>query len=421
MNAFVINGGKPLVGEVRVRGAKNATLPLMAAAILADGPCRLTNVPDLRDVATMTQILRELGMRVERVARDTLELETLDPGRCHAPYDLVSQMRASICVLGPLLAGRGRARVAQPGGCAIGVRPIDLHVKGLRALGARVETEHGDVVADAGRLRGAEVSLRGPHGSTVLGTCNTLCAAVLAEGATRIHDAACEPEVQEVARFLAKMGARIEGIGTPQLTVEGVASLRGAEHEIIPDRIEAGTFLTAGAITRGDILVHGVQVGHLQAVGDALTEIGVCVAKEADGCRVTVPGDLRAADLTTAPYPGLPTDMQAQLMALLAVAKGTSVVTEGVFPERFMHVAELNRMSAHIRKDGPRAIVQGVPHLSGAPVMASDLRASAGLVLAGLAAHGATHIARVYHIDRGYERIEERMAQLGADILRVNT
>lgn len=422
MHAFIINGGKPLRGEVFVQGAKNGALPLMAAAILADGPCRLTNVPDLRDITTMTKILRKLGMRVKRARKKhTIELEALDAAPCHAPYKLVSQMRASICVLGPLLARRRHARVARPGGCNLGNRPIDLHIKGLRALGARIDMEQGDVVADGKRLRGADICLRGPNGTTVLGTCNVLCAAVLAQGTTRIDAAAREPEVQELARFLVKMGARIQGIGTPRLLVEGVPKLKGVEYEVIPDRMEAGTFLAAAAVTRGDVLVRGLQLEHLDAVIHALTEIGVSVVPEADGCRATVPGDLHAVNITTAPYPGLPTDMQAQMMALLCVARGASVITDSVFPERFMHAAELNRMRANIRKDGPRAVVEGVDYLSGAPVMAQDLRAGAALILAGLAARGATTISRVYHIDRGYERIEERLVRLGADIRRVRT
>ncbi len=421
MDSIEIKGGVPLKGEVRAGGAKNAVLPMMAAALLTNETCRFTNVPKLRDVDSMCMILRQLGVRAERVQPHTLELEAIDESPCLAPYSLVSQMRASICVLGPLLARRGRARVAMPGGCVIGTRPIDLHLKGLRALGARINIDRGDVIADARKLRGAEIYLGGPHGSTVLGTCNVLSAAVLAEGITTIENAACEPEVEELCRFLKKMGAKISGIGTKRLKIEGVTSLKGAEHSTIPDRIEAATLLVAGAITGGDVFVRKARADHLAAVIDALRQIGVKITEEANGIRVTSNGKFKPMDLTTLPYPGIPTDMQAQLMALLAVADGISVVTERIFPDRFMHIAELGRMRANIRKEGTSAIVIGVKYLSGAPVMASDLRASAALVLAGLVARNTTHISRVYHIDRGYERLERKLARLGARIKRLKT
>ena len=421
MDSIEIIGGVPLHGEVRVSGAKNAVLPMMAASLLTGETCRLTNVPKLKDVDTMCMILRQLGVRAERVQPQTVELEVLDESPVLAPYSLVSQMRASICVLGPLLARRGRARVAMPGGCVIGTRPIDLHLKGLRALGARINIDRGDVVTDARRLRGAEIYLGGPMGSTVLGTSNVLCAAVLAEGVTVIENAACEPEVQELCHFLNLMGAKVSGIGTKRLTVEGVTSLKGVEYSIIPDRVEAGTFLVAGAITRGDVLVRKARPEHMSAMIDALRQIGATVTEERYGIRVSSDGKFQPIDLTTLPYPGLPTDMQAQMMALLSLADGISVITERIFPDRFMHVAELNRMRANIRKEGPSAIVIGVDYLSGAPVMASDLRASAALVLAGLVARNTTHISRVYHIDRGYERIERKLVRLGARIKRLKT
>jgi UDP-N-acetylglucosamine 1-carboxyvinyltransferase len=420
LDRFEIEGGVPLRGEVSVSGAKNATLPILAATLLADGPCRIEGVPDLRDVDTMLSILRALGVDAERAAGGVVETEVRDPSRVRAPYELVKTMRASICVLGPLVGRRRRAEVSFPGGCVIGPRPIDLHVAGLEALGAELRLEGGYLLADGRRLRGAEVYLGGAYGPTVTGTANVLMAAVLAPGTTVIEHAACEPEVSDLARFLVAMGARIEGIGGPRLEVTGVERLRGARHRVIPDRIEAGTLLAAGAATGGDVVVRGAEPGHLAAALATLARMGVVVDRLAGGAlRVRAPDGIRPTDLVTLPHPGFPTDLQAQFMAVLTVADGNSFVTEKIYPERFIHVAELQRMGARIRKEGSTAIVQGVPALSGAPVMASDLRASAALVVAGLAASGTTTVDRVYHIDRGYERIEERLTALGARIRRV--
>ncbi len=419
MEKFVIEGGAPLRGTVRIGGAKNAALPIMAASMLADGPVTLKGVPKLRDVSTLSGILAELGVRVERSA-DLVRIETVNSDLTDAPYHMVRKMRASICVLGPLLARRGRARVALPGGCVIGIRPVDLHIKGLGALGADIKIEHGDIVASAKRLTGAEGYLGGPFGSTVLGTANMLSAAVLAEGHTVIEGAACEPEVEDLGNFLNAMGARVSGHGTPRITVEGVDRLSGVEYEIIPDRVEAGTFMIAAAVTRGAIRIENARLDHLHAVTDKLKEIGVDITGGPDAVHVKAEHRAAATDIVTLPYPGVPTDLQAQFMALLATADGISVVTEKIFPDRFMHVAELNRMGAHIRKEGASGVVLGVPELSGAPVMASDLRASAALVIAGLAARGETEINRIYHIDRGYERIEEKLVRLGASIKRVD-
>ena len=420
MNRFDIQGGTPLEGTVSVGGAKNAALPIMAAALMGTGTSRIRNVPDLRDIRTMSAILTELGARVERADDGAIEITVEDESHSEAPYKLVSQMRGSICVLGPLVGRRRRARVSLPGGCVIGVRPIDLHLKGIRALGADLLLRDGYVEATTAGLRGAELYLGGAFGSTALGTCNVMMAACLAEGQTIIECAACEPEIVDLADFLTKMGARIHGAGNHRILVEGVAELRGAEHEVIPDRIEAGTFITAAAITRGEITVSGARLDHLAAVTDALRRIGVSIEPTAAGCHVFARDGFCATDVVALPYPGVPTDMQAQISALLSTANGISVVTDKVFPDRFMHVAELLRMGANIRKEGPTAIVTGVKRLVGAPVMASDLRASAALVLAGLIARGTTTVQRVYHIDRGYEDIELKLRSLGAEIERVS-
>jgi len=420
MEALRIEGGIPLEGEVQVRGAKNAALPMMAASLLTRDKVTLHNMPQLMDIDTMTLILLELGVRPAWLDEHTLELQVEKDDVTAAPFDLTRQMRASICVLGPLLARRKRAQVPLPGGCVIGVRPVDLHVKGMRALGAQVETVHGDLVAEADELRGAEIYLGGLYGSTVLGTCNVLMAAVLAHGVTVIDNAACEPEVQELCYMLNAMGARVTGIGTKRLVIEGVDELHGVEHEVIHDRIEAATYLAAGAITGGKVTVRGCRRDHLGAVLDAFRRMGMRVVSEGeDGLRVETPNGIRATDLATLPYPGLPTDVQAQMMALLSMADGVSVLTERVFPDRFMHVAELNRMGADIRKENATAIVVGVEKLSGAQVTATDLRASAALVLAGLVAPGTTAVLQVNHIDRGYERIERRLEPLGAKVARI--
>jgi UDP-N-acetylglucosamine 1-carboxyvinyltransferase len=419
MTCLEIEGGVPLHGEVELSGAKNAALPLMAAAILTRGKVVLHRVPHLADIETMIKVLGKLRVAAEWSGANTLEIQVEDEANAVAPYDLVRQMRASICVLGPLLARRGWARVALPGGCAIGPRPVDLHLKGMTALGAEVIVEHGDVIGNAAKLIGNEVYLGGPSGSTVLGTANVMCAATLAEGVTVIEDAACEPEIVDLGNLLNRMGAKVSGIGTKRITVDGVEELHGAEFELVPDRIEAGTFMVAAAVTGGNVLVRGARREHLAAVIDAMKNMGVEIIYEKDGLRVAGPERFQQVDLTTGPFPGLPTDMQAQLMVPLCLARGISIFTERIFPDRFMHISELNRMRANIRKEGCSAIIVGVKYLSGAPVMASDLRASAGLVIAGLVARDKTTISRVYHIDRGYERIEEKLAGLGARIRRV--
>ena len=419
MDKLVIQGGRRLRGNVRISGSKNAALPIMAAALLAEGKTVLKGVPHLTDIATLASLLNELGVRVRRNADDDLEIEVEDEMNCRASYDLVSRMRGSICVLGPLLGKRGRAEVSLPGGCAIGDRPIDLHLKGLRSLGATLTIEHGYVFGTADRLQGAETYLGGPFGSTVLGTCNVMSAAVLAEGVTVIENAACEPEVQDLGEFLVKMGATISGLGTHRVVIHGVPSLEATTYQIIPDRIEAGTFLMIASITNGELMIENVRLDHLTAVLDKLREIGVYVQRENGGCRVTSARRLEPVDLAALPYPGFPTDLQAQAMAMLAVVDGISVVTDKIFPDRFMHVAELNRMGASIRKEGPSAIVSGVRRLSGAEAMASDLRASAALVMAGLVAQGESQVRRVYHLDRGSERLDEKLRALGARIERM--
>jgi len=420
MDKFLITGGTRLKGEVAISGAKNAALPILAASLLADGPSTISGVPDLADVRNMSDLLGDLGSAVTRDGQGRLRLNVEDEGHSHAVYDRVRKMRASICVLGPLLAKRRKARVAMPGGCAIGSRPVNLHLRGLRALGAEIELDGGDIVATARKLTGANIFLGGPFGATVLGTANVMMAATLARGRTVIESAACEPEIADLAAYLTAMGARISGAGTPRVLIDGVEELHGAEHTVIPDRIEAGTFMIAGAITNGEVRLSNANLDHMLAVVDKLREVGVNVEPDDGGVVVSSARRIEPTDVTTQPYPGFPTDLQAQLMALLCLADGNSVITEKIFPDRFMHVAELLRMGADIRKEGPTAIVTGVKRLIGAPVMASDLRASAALVLAGLVARGQTTVARVYHIDRGYEHIEEKLAGLGAEIRRIS-
>jgi UDP-N-acetylglucosamine 1-carboxyvinyltransferase len=406
-----------LSGSIPISGAKNAALPLMAAGLLADGPLTLTNAPDLADVATMAGLLAHHGLAVERdkTARSiTISGAATD---LEAPYDLVRKMRASVLVLGPLLARHGRARVSLPGGCAIGTRPVDLHLKALEQMGAEIEITAGYIEARApGGLKGARIIF--PQVS-VGATENILMAAALARGQSEIMNAAREPEITDLAACLMRMGARIEGIGTDRLLVEGVASLGAATHPIIADRIEAGTFACAAAITGGSLLLQGARLDHLGAVTRTLREAGVDVAEEEGGLRVTRSNGLRGADVMTEPFPGFATDMQAQFMALMCVAEGASMITETIFENRFMHVPELSRMGARINFHGASAIVRGVKHLSGAPVMATDLRASVSLILAGLAAEGETIVNRVYHLDRGYERVEAKLAAVGADIERL--
>lgn len=426
MDAFLIQGGKRLRGRVRINGSKNATLPLMAAALLSDEPIILREVPHLADVRNMSRLMGELGCQVARGDDGSLTLSVSDPEPALAQYDIVRTMRASICVLGPLLAKRGRARVSMPGGCNIGDRPVDLHLRGLRALGAQIHLEGGYIVAEAPRLVGKHIFMGGPFGSTVLGTTNLMSAAALAEGTTTIESAACEPEVVDLANLLDRMGAKITGAGSPRIVVEGVDRLHGADHVVIPDRIEAGTYIMAAAITNGDVVLENCPIDVLPAFLDRLGEIGVEVEAVggADPMRRTVRiasgRRLNPVVVTTQPHPGYPTDLQAQIMALLCLADGNSIITEKIFPDRFLHVAELLRMAANLVRNGPTVLVSGVRHLEGAPVMASDLRASACLVLAGLAARGTTTVNRVYHLDRGYERMEQTFQQLGADIERVD-
>ncbi|HEU5061015.1 MAG TPA: UDP-N-acetylglucosamine 1-carboxyvinyltransferase [Kofleriaceae bacterium] len=416
MDKIVIEGGARLRGEVKVSGAKNAALPLLASSLLASGRSTFKNVPQLNDVSTMNKLLARLGCEVES-ARGTVTVASPSGKRraFEAPYELVKTMRASVLVLGPLVARFGRARVSMPGGCAIGARPIDQHLKGLEAMGAKVTLTHGYVECEARRLRGARIVLDIP---TVTGCENLIMAAALARGVTIIENAAREPEVEELAQALVKMGARIEGAGTPIITVEGVDELHPIEHTICPDRIEAGTFMVAAALTRGDVLVRGAVPEHQDAVIAKLRSAGVKVTAEVDGLRVRHSGDIGPLDITTQPYPGFPTDMQAQLMVLCSLARGQSVIKEAIFENRYMHVPELGRMGADIHVDGRVAVIRGVPRLSGATVMATDLRASASLVLAGLVAGGTTEVLRVYHLDRGYERIERKLRAVGAQIRR---
>jgi UDP-N-acetylglucosamine 1-carboxyvinyltransferase len=405
---------------VKIDGAKNAALPIMAATILCDGETILRGVPKLMDVGSMEMLLSKLGVAVSRDPDGAIHLRVEDEMNCQAEYDLVRKMRASVCVMGPLLAKRRRAVVSMPGGCAIGDRPIDLHIAGLQKLGADVEVNAGDVHLKAKKLTGTEMFLGGAFGSTVTGTANVMMAAVLAKGRTVIESAACEPEVTDLGNFLNACGARITGHGTPRITIDGVESLAGCDYTVIPDRIEAGTFMIAAAITNGEIILENGRLEHMLAVVDRLRCVGVSI--ERDNGRVIVASARRLEPIavTTQPFPGFPTDLQAQLMALLTLADGNSVITEKVFPDRFMHVAELSRMGARLHKEGPTVIIEGVKRLVGAPVMASDLRASAALVLAGLIAKGQTRVNRVYHIDRGYEQIELRLNALGADIQRLN-
>ena len=436
MDKLVVEGGRPLEGTVRCAGAKNAVLPVLAASLLTDEPVRIENAPALADVTTMLDLLRAMGARVDRDGNGTVELCFADAPDPKAPWEYVRRMRGSVCVLGPLLARCGRAEVSLPGGCVFGVRPIDVHLKGLEALGAQVRIEHGYVVAEApgsvagasrpgaasNGLRGAEMFLGTPFGSSVTGTMNVMLAAVLAEGRTVIESAACEPEVEDLGRFLLAMGARIEGLGSPRIAIEGVERLHGATHRVIPDRIEAGTYLVAGAITGGRVRVENCRPEHLSSLLDRLWQAGMAVERGPDWVETQACGlghRPRPTDVTTQAFPGFPTDLQAQWMALMTLADGFSIITERIYPDRYMHVAELARLGAVVRRQGSASVVQGVAHLSGAEVMASDLRASAALVLAGLVARGRTEVHRVYHIDRGYERIEERLQALGARIERL--
>ena len=434
MDVFVIEGGRKLSGSLRVNGSKNAALPLLAATLLTNEPVTLRDVPELSDIRNMLRLLGELGVENDRDG-STISLHAKDESEVHARYDIVRTMRASICVLGPMLARRGMARVSMPGGCAIGQRPVDLHLRGLEALGAKIELDGGDIIAkvpQSGRLIGDTVFLGGPFGSTVLGTANVMSAATLAQGTTVIECAACEPEIVDLANMLNAMGAKITGAGSPRVTIRGVESLGGVDHTIIPDRIEAGTYMCAAAATGSSIELTNCPLDALMSANDRLEAMGVHIdptdyprGTNPDDplrrtCTISAPEPLRPVQITTQPHPGFPTDLQAQFMALLCLASGNSVITEKIFPERFLHVAELTRMGAQIHRHGTTAVISGVRRLTGAPVMASDLRASASLVIAAMAGEGTTVVNRVYHIDRGYERLEERLGSIGASITRMS-
>jgi UDP-N-acetylglucosamine 1-carboxyvinyltransferase len=417
VDKLLIQGGVPLTGEVRISGAKNATLPILCASLLTADTLSLQNVPHLRDVTTTLNLLAQMGVEVSLDEKLGVGLTAANVHNLSAPYELVKTMRASILVLGPMVARFGEARVSLPGGCAIGQRPVDLHIKGLQALGAKIDIEQGYILARADRLKGAHIVL---DLVTVTGTENLMMAATLAEGVTVLENAAREPEVVDLADCLNAMGARIRGAGTDVITIEGVARLHGAIHRVMPDRIETGTFLCAAAATGGDIKLKGTRANILDAVISKLQEAGAHVEQGEDWIRLSTDGALKSVSLRTAPYPAFPTDMQAQFMALNSVAGGTAIVTETIFENRFMHVQELRRLGAEIEVEGNTAIVRGVKTLQGASVMATDLRASASLVLAGLVAQGETMVDRVYHLDRGYECIEEKLSQLGARIRRAH-
>ena len=420
MEVFRIQGGGPLVGEVQVSGAKNAALPIFAATLLTSEPCIIENVPDLSDLRFMAEILASMGASVERLGPSSWKLQAnnIEPV---APYELVRRMRASICLMGPLVGRFNRVEISLPGGCVIGPRPIDLHLKGLQKMGCGITIEGGYLKLEGQNLRGARLFLGGRHGSTVTGTANMLMAAVLAEGQTTIDSAACEPEITDLCRMLVKMGAKIEGIGSHELCIEGVAKLNGCRHVVLPDRIEAGTYILGTAMLGGDVRISGAVGRHLHSLLDKLENTGVNVVIESDEViHVTRNSDiLRPVDIITLPFPGFPTDLQAQMCGLMSVTPGLSIITERVYPHRFMHVPELQRMGADVAMEGASAIVKGVNRLSGAPVMASDLRASAALIMAGIAAKGETWVQRVYHLDRGYEHFDKKLCGLGAKVERL--
>ena len=416
MEKLAIEGGVPLNGEVAISGAKNAALPMLCAGLLTAEPLTINNVPHLRDVTTMLSLLGQMGMSISVDEKLGIELRAANIHHPEAPYDMVKTMRASVLVLGPLAARFGEARVSLPGGCAIGLRPVDQHLKGLQAMGATITMDHGYMIVRASRLKGARMCM---DLVTVTGTENLMMAATLAEGTTIIENAAREPEVVDLAVCLTTMGAKIKGAGTDTITIEGVDKLHGGRHSVMPDRIETGTFLVAAAATGGTVRVTGARPGTLDAVLDKLREAGVNIETGEDWISVKPNGQLRAVNLRTAPYPAFPTDMQAQFVALNSVASGTGVVNETIFENRFMHVQELRRLGADIEVEGNTAVVKGVGHLDGATVMATDLRASASLVIAGLVARGTTTVERIYHLDRGYEAIEEKLSKLGARIRRV--
>jgi UDP-N-acetylglucosamine 1-carboxyvinyltransferase len=422
MDVFQIEGGHTLNGSVSVGGAKNAALPIFAATLLTGETCKIEAVPDLTDIRFMAKILRYLGARVEQTGPHSWEIEAKEVHH-RAPYELVRQMRASVCLLGPLVGRLRRAEVSLPGGCVIGPRPIDLHLKGLARLGCTIDVRNGYVEVDGSGLCGDYLYLGGRHGPTVTGTANMVMAAVLAPGVTRIESAACEPEVVDLCQMLVKMGAKIHGIGSHYLKIEGVKELKGCQHTVLPDRIEAGTLLIAGAMTRGEVTVENVVPGHMRALLDSLDSCGVECEIFPDQRQITVKGSedpYKPVEIITLPHPGFPTDLQAQMLALMTLTPGLSFITERIYPNRFMHVPELLRMGAHISMEGASAVVKGVDKLYGAPIMASDLRASAALVIAGLAAQGTTWIQRIYHLDRGYESLEKKLNALGAKINRVD-
>lgn len=418
MYALLIDGGRPLEGEVPVSGAKNAVLPLMAAALLTREPCTIRGVPKLSDVAFMGRILTSLGATVRFQGDSAVIQASRIRGLGH--YDLVRRMRASVCIMGPLLARLGRARVSYPGGCVIGPRPIDLHLKGMKSLGARVTIDGGYVCVEADTLRGTSIFLGGRAGPTVLGTANVMMAATLAAGTTVIESAACEPEVADLARFLTAMGAKISGAGSPTITISGVDELHGASHDVIPDRIEAATFAIAAAATRGEVTLTNARPDHMRSVLDKLEEAGAEIVENGKRLTVRAAGDFHPSDVTTQPYAGFPTDVQAQMTVLMTQADGISIITERIFESRFMHVSELSRLGANIAIEGPSAVVKGPTILRGAPVMASDLRASAALVIGGLVAKGQTRVRRIYHLDRGYEAIDAKLRGLGAKVRRIS-
>ena len=418
MQSLLIKGGTPLHGEVTISGAKNAVLPLMAATLLTKEPCVIRRVPDLSDVKFMGQILMSLGADVT-IDGNAVRIEARKI-KGVGDYDLIRKMRGSICILGPLVSRLHKASVSLPGGCIIGARPIDLHLKGLKALGCKIDIEGGYVNVSARRTVGTEIFLGGRVGPTVLGTANIMMAATLAEGVTLIDSAACEPEIVDLANFLISMGAKITGAGSPTITITGVKELHGADHEVIPDRVEAATFAIAAAATDGEVTIHGARADHMSAILDKLKEAGVKIERKGPSFTVKRNGKLKPVDIITQPYAGFPTDVQAQMMVLMTRTPGISILTERIFESRFMHVSELARLGADIALEGPSAIVKGGVPLSGAPVMASDLRASAALVIAGMVAKGATLVKRIYHLDRGYERIDQKLRKLGAKIERID-
>lgn len=417
MDSFEIKGGTPLNGEVQISGAKNAVLPILAGTLLTREPCIIRHVPDLADVKTMCQILESLGAST-KIDGDTVMVRATKI-RDFADYDLVRKMRGSLCVLGPLLARLNKATVSLPGGCVIGARPVDLHRKAMEALGAKVEVNKGYIIAKARKLTGGEMFLGGRAGPTVLGTANAMMAATLAEGITVIEHAACEPEVVDLGKFLNNIGAQIQGLGSPTLTITGVKELGGAEHEVIPDRIEAATYAIAGVATKGEVTLKGACPDHMKAVIEKLRETGVKVDQSKGRLTFKRGRSLRSVHITTLPHPGFPTDVQAQMMALMTQTPGISIITERIFESRFGHVAEMERLGAEITIEGPSAIVHGVQKLSGGQVMANDLRASAALVIAGLVAKGTTQVNRIYHLDRGYENLDAKLEKLGGKIKRV--